>query len=227
MEITYTTSAPLKSDADLLAVPVYGDPASDALVKALDEALGGRLLSQAATESFEGKPGQNCILYPGDELPCGAIALIGGGDKKTTHAASRDIGAYAYKVARRLKAANLALVLPAYTARTADSVAQMVAEGAVLGSYKFSKYLTDKKASEQPVAAITIYGDRTVGKKSKKGGAPRTLKASVSRGVAIGEATCHARDMVNEPAEFLNPSEVGNIAKAIAKKHASVTVMVL
>jgi leucyl aminopeptidase len=227
MEITYTTSAPLKSDADLLAIPVYGDPAADALVKALDEALGGRLLAQAATESFAGKAGQSCIAYPGDALPCGAIALIGGGKKKTTNAASRNIGAYAYKAARKLKVANLALVLPAYTARTADTVAQMVAEGAVLGSYKFSKYFTDPKASEQPVAGIAIHGDRTVGKKSKKGGPPRTLKASVARGVAIGEATCGARDMVNEPAEFLNPTEVGNIAKAIAKKHASVSVKVL
>ncbi len=227
MEITYTTSAPLKSSADLLAIPVYGDPAADTFVKAVDEALGGRLLAQAATESFKGKAGQSCIAYPGDALPCGAIALIGGGDKKTTNAASRNIGAYAYKVGRRLKAENVALVLPAYTARTADSVGQMVAEGTILGSYKFSKYLSDKKAAEQPVASITIHGDRHVGKKSKKGGAPRTLKASVNRGASIAAATCHARDMVNEPAEFLNPTEVGNIAKAIAKKHASVSVKVL
>ncbi|MCP4445889.1 MAG: leucyl aminopeptidase [Myxococcales bacterium] len=227
MEITYTSSAPLKSNADLLAIPVYGDPAEDAFVRAVDEALGGRLLAQAATESFKGKPGQSCIAYPGDALPCGAVALIGGGNKKTTNAASRNIGAYAYKVGRRLKAKTLALVLPPFTARTADSVAQMVAEGAVLGSYKFNKYISEKTATEQPVAMLTIHGDRVVGKRPKKGGAPRTLKASIARGATIGAATCHARDMVNEPAEFLNPSEVGNIAKEIAKKHPSVSVKVL
>ncbi len=226
MEITYHTSAALKSTAALLAVPVYGDPAEDSFIRAIDEALGGRLLTQAATESFKGKLGQSCVFYPGDDLPCGALTLIGGGNKKTTPAATRNIGAYAYKVAKRLKAATLDLVMPAYTARTADSVAQMLAEGTLLGSYKFSKYLTAKKASEQPVESIAILSDRHIGKKPKKGGAPRTLKASVARGAAVGAATCHARDMVNEPAEFLNPSEVATIARRIAKKHKSVSVKV-
>lgn len=227
MEITYTSSTPLKSDADLLVIPVYGDPAEDAWCKAIDEMLSGALLAQAKTEGFEGKSGQRIIVYPGDAHPAGAISLIGGGSKKTTNAGCRDMGAWAYKAGHKLKAKTVALLLPPYTARTADATAQMIAEGAVLGSYNFSKYKRDKKASEQPVETFAIHGNRQLGKKGKKGGPPRTLKAAVTRGAAVAAATCHARDMVNEPAEFLNPTEVGNIAKAIAKKHPNVTAKVL
>jgi len=225
MNIKYLSTAPLASKAHLLAIPVAGDPAKDALIKSIDKALGGALLKQAKTEGFVGKLAQNMVLYPGKAYACGAIALIGAGKKELTAANARNVGAYAYKVARKLSAANLALVLPTCTAKHEDSIAQMVAEGAVLGSYKFSKYLTDKEASKQLVRTVSIHGDRSTGGKKKK--TSSTMKAAIARGAVIADATCHARDMVNEPAEFLNPARVATIARKIARKHARVSVKVL
>ncbi len=225
MKISYLSSAALKSNADLLAISVSGAPSDDAFLKELDKALDGRLFAQVATESFEGKAGQSLVHYPGEALPCAAIALIGAGKKKSDPASLRDLGANAYRCARRLKSKRLALVMPASTAKTLDLTGQMLAEGLVLGSYRFSKYLSDKKASEQPVEVCEILSDRSVGK--KKAPTSRGLKAAIERGVVIGEATCHARDMVNEPAEFMSPEEVANIARGLAKKHKSITVKVL
>lgn len=225
MDISYHSSAPLKSNADLLAITVAGDPTKDALIKELDKSVDGRLLSQVAAEDFQGKSGQSLVFYPGDAMPCAAIALVGAGKGKGSAAKLRDLGANAYRCGRRLKAKTLALVLPPATAKALDATGQMVAEGVVLGDYRFSKYLTDKKASEKPVENVEIYSDRSVGK--KKAAAAKGLKAAILRGVTIAEATCHARTMVNEPAEFMTPEEVATIARGLAKKHKSITVKVL
>ncbi len=226
MEIKSLNSHPLDSKADLLAITIYGDPSKDALVKAVDEALDGRLSAQISAESFKAKLGQSCVVYPGDAYGASAIAFIGGGAKRGDEANTRNIGAYAYKVARRLKAKTLGLVLPATTTKNTDIDGQMISEGLVLGSYKFSKYQTKDGAGNQPVESIEIHSERTVGKK-KKGATSKTLKGAIERGAVIGAATCHARDMVNEPAEFLNPAQVAKIARGIAKKHKSVSVKIL
>lgn len=225
MEIKYQSSAPLSSKADLLAIPVSGDPKKDALLKTMDKELGGQLLGQAATEGFAGKLGQSCIVYPGDAYDVGAIALIGAGKAKLTRANTRNVGAYAYKVARRLKAKKLALVVPHCSAKQVDETGQMIAEGAALGSYKFSKYFTDKKTTAQPVKTVVIHSERTHG--TKKPTANASFRSAVKRGAVIADATCHARDMVNEPAEYLNPARVATIARGIARKHARVTTKVL
>ncbi len=226
MQIKYTNSAPLSSKAALLAITVYGDPKKDALVKAIDEALDGRLLQQTKVEDFKGKLGQTSVIYPGDALPAKAIALIGGGSKRGDEANTRNIGAYAYKAARRLKASSLAIVLPVASAKQVDVDGQMIAEGTVLGAYNFSKYRTADGAQDQPVKRVELFSERSASTK-KKAVVSKTLKAAIAKGVVVGEATCHARDMVNEPAEFLNPSQVATIARKIAKKHKSVTVKVL
>lgn len=226
MEIKYQSTAALSSKADLLAIPVSGDPTKDAFIKAVDKDLGGKLLAQAKTEGFVGKLGQSCTMYPGKALSCGALTLIGSGTAKLSAANTRNVGAYAFKVARRLKAKKLAVILPEVAAAEQANSSQMVAEGLLLGSYKFSKYLTDKDVGKNPVRQAAIHTDRSQGKK-KKSAASSTLKASVARGAAIADATNHARDMVNEPAEYLNPARVASIARKIAKKHKSVTVKVL
>jgi leucyl aminopeptidase len=225
MEIKYLSSAPLSSKANLLAIPVSGDPAKDAFIKAVDKAVGGQLLKQAKAEGFVGKLGQTCIVYPGKDLPCGALAIVGAGKAKLTAANARNVGAYAFKAARRLKAQKLAVVLPAVAAADQDLIGQMLSEGLRLGSYKFNKYLSDKATSKNPVKVATVHGDRSSGK--KKSDPSAGLKKAVLRGAVIAAATNDARDMVNEPAEYLNPARVASIARKIAKKHKSVTTKVL
>ena len=61
MEIKYLSTAPLSSKANLLAIPVSGDPTKDAFIKAVDKKLGGQLLKQAKAEGFVGKLGQSCV----------------------------------------------------------------------------------------------------------------------------------------------------------------------
>lgn len=228
MEIKYQSSTPLSTTANLLAICVHSDAEQDALVKTLDAALGGALVSQMQTESFAGKAGQTLIHYPGEALPCGAVALIGAGKKKASAGAYRNVGAFAVKAAKKLGSEHLAVVLPPAAAKQADANAQMVTEGLVLGSYRFAKYLSDESTKEHPVKTVDVHSDR--GAKKKKGAKTspaKAMKAAIARGEIVAAATCHARDMVNEPAAAMNPASVVQIARGLAKKHASVSAKIL
>ena len=85
-------------------------------------------------------------------------------------------------------------------------------EGMALGNYQFLKYLSDKKERKNALQEITIAkGDATT--------------KEVSELNAVIEATCLARDLVNEPHSFLNaPQFSKEIQKAGKKAGFSVQV---
>jgi leucyl aminopeptidase len=72
-------------------------------------------------------------------------------------------------------------------------VLQAVAEGLVLGAYRFDTY---RSADDRPT---------TDGCSLVVGDSARRLRPLVERGVAIAAAVCFARDLVNEPGGSLTP----------------------
>ncbi len=80
------------------------------------------------------------------------------------------------------------------TLNRADA-AQALAEGVVLGSYKFLRYKGEPKPSK--LSRVIVVG---------RGGA--RVKASLWRGSRIAEAVLWARDLVNEPSGAKSPAEI-------------------
>ena len=68
-------------------------------------------------------------------------------------------------------------------------------EGMVLGNYQFLKYFKDKEDKRNPLSSIKIHTD----------GASR---ADVKELTAVMEATCKARDLVNEPLSYLTAPQL-------------------
>ena len=79
------------------------------------------------------------------------------------------------------------------------------AEALILSNYQFLVYKSDKKTNSLKVG--TVYSEA-------KNGA-----VEVAAGIAYAEATCIARDLVNEPVITLTAPELGNRAKNIGKKY--------
>ena len=92
-------------------------------------------------------------------------------------------------------------------AESADpaEAAQALAEGIVLGAYRFGRYRSEAK----PVALTRV---RVVHR------ATAGLRAAVARGVRIGEAVCFARDLVNEPAAAQSPDDLARAARRIGRQ---------
>ena len=223
MEFHYVTDSPLATDADLLVVCIYGDPAKDGLVKLLDQALGGHLLERARAEEFAGKPGQ--VLYTDRNGAGGvrAIAVVGAGEMNGFEAGKlRDVAAAAIRVARRAGAKQVTIALPPVSPRQHDRAVQLAVEGVLLASYRFVKYRNEEARKVDPIATVKLTTER--GKSgAKKGkaaaGQARVMKAAIERARRVAEAVCHARDLINEPAAFATPIRLADEAKALAKKH--------
>ncbi len=224
MEFRHIAGSPFEAKADLIALAVPGDPKSDAGVRAADRALGGVLLPMADEERFAGKPGQTLVAPTYGDLTASRVALIGVGPKgEHTLSDLRDFAARAVKLGRAKGARTICLVVPHVSARQADAALGFCVEGAVLGDYRFDRYRKgDNNNSGAPVGTVLVSTD--VGGKRK----PTTSsRAAIKRAVAIGEATCMARDMVNEPAVAMTPDRIAELAKGLARKHSAIKCKVL
>ncbi len=212
MELALETRSPSEARADVLVLGQYGDGARPAPeIAALDRALGGLLSRVQKSEKFEGKPGQISYFHTAGAIPAERVLVVGLGPLKRGARARdaepmRRATAAAVRRARDLGAATIAVFMPG-AALPARERAQAVAEGALLGTYRFDKYLKEKNG--KVVRALTVLEP------------DRRSAAAARDGVRIGriaaEATCLARDLVNEPANVVTPTFLARRAAEIAR----------
>jgi leucyl aminopeptidase len=79
-----------------------------------------------------------------------------------------------------------------------------LAEGILLANYQFLKYRSEAKKESNSLKSIFIVSNKIT-------------KQEVSRLATVVEATCHARDLVNEPQSFLNATVLAGELKSFAK----------
>jgi leucyl aminopeptidase len=213
---------------DLLAFIVFGDPVKDALFRAVDSALGGVLAEVAREESFEGKSGQSVAVHTHGRIHARRVLVLGAGARgELTNPALRDLVATAAQAANRAGAAKLGFVLPALAASRELAIAQLAAEGALLSTYRFNRYLTSEE-QRQPRALRHVGLIADPKGKKRTPAQLRALAAALERGRVVAAAVAHARDLVNEPAATLTPLALAADAQAIAKKHkGTLSVMIL
>jgi leucyl aminopeptidase len=226
IELTLLQGAPQEAHVDLFAFTTFGDPSKDSFFKSLDSALSGVLSDVAKSESFEGKTGQSIVVHTHGRIPAKRILVVGaGGRSEFANPHIRDIAATVAQAANKATAAAVGFVLPALGAGREQALVQIVAEGVVLGTYKFGRYLTGED-HKRPMALqrFGVFLD-TKGRKPTATQA-KAFTAAVTRGAQIAQAVNHARDLINEPAAAITPIALANDAQAIAKKHKSLTVTV-
>jgi leucyl aminopeptidase len=83
------------------------------------------------------------------------------------------------------------------------AVAQAIAEGIVLGAYRYTELKSDPEPSR--IASVLVVG---------RGG--QRVGAALERGRAIAEAVCLARDLVNQPGGTLTPAAFAARAEELA-----------
>jgi leucyl aminopeptidase len=216
MAIAFSTTAqPVgRVTAELLAVPVFADAEPGPGAEAIDEALNGGLAAFVEEAGFTGKLAETLAVPTAGRLGAKAAILVGVGarDEVTLPRIRRA----AASVARRAsKAASLATTLASAAPDSLDAaaVAQAVAEGTALGAYQFLGYKSDHESSE--LKKVILVG--TTGAK---------VDAGLRRARVIAEAVHWARDVVNEPAGHMSPSDFAASArKLLTGKGVTVTVL--
>lgn len=193
--------------ADALIVGVLAGQvaASDALL-ALEDALGGGLLSHLKGSDFDGKQDQIQEVPTFGRVKSRRLLVVGLGPKNDLDAArTRSTLASAVRAAQSSSTKTIALVLP-------EPVPPLraVGEAIILGAYKFSRYFTGDRKPKAELAKVTVV---VAGKVSP------AQKRELETGVAVGRAVCVARDAVNEPPNELYPETLAQIAQRIAKEN--------
>ena len=218
MKLSLYTDDLLEAPADLLAVGVFADEPDRGLAYSrLNRALDGALERACRDERFKGEAGQMIVFNVTSPMRARRVLVYGYGERAEygPHAPRRFAGAVARK-ARDVGAASTALVL---TIPEVPSPPELVvglmsalAEGLILGNYVFETYRTAPRTSVPLADARIAFAAEDV-----QGTRGMMLRDALARGRALAEATCSARDLVNEPANTLNPATLADRAKRMAK----------
>ena len=196
LKISASSVAPARARVDVLAVPVAAGTKFVAGSDDIDTSLDGALTRAARVGGFTGKVGETLLVPGATGVAAKAVLLVGIG--KPTDLTLDGIRRLGASMVRRLRehrtlAVNVLGAVPASIDR-ADAVAGL-AEGMVLGNYQFLRYKSEARRSQLTSVSVLGASGTRVG-------------AALAAAVVAAEATCWARDMVNEPAAVKSPADM-------------------
>jgi leucyl aminopeptidase len=224
LSLVDTDPAELAVDAVVIGVhshdgdagPLLLAPGAESIAAAFDGALTRTLLLLGAT----GAPGEVTKLATLGTVSAPVVLAVGLGPEPTGAAPAPETLRRAAGVAVRALAGatKVALALPLPDDADGPTALRAVAEGALLGGYRFTGYKSRPQPGLRgPARAVTVHVPDA---------RDRAAKAEVSRARVVAAAVTRARDWVNTPPNDLRPPGFAD-AVAAAAENAGLAVEVL
>jgi len=178
---------------------------------AVDKALGGAITQLISEGEIKGKLNEITMIHSLGKIEPARVIVAGLGKEKDLDL--RRIGGVTAEACRFLRKAGVMRVgTVAHGAGTggidAEKSAQAVTEGAILGLYAFRKHQTKKQEQKETEELVIVERDESKLPQIERGQA---------RGKVLAEATNLARDMANEPANYMTPSHMAEVATKVAQ----------
>jgi leucyl aminopeptidase len=212
VHIRVVTAQPWEAAAELLVVPVIGEPAFDAELGELDRRSGGELRALATFGELKAKRYAATLAAPG-ELPVARVLAVSGGpadefDREIARrlaatAIRRLIGREVHTAAVWL--APIADALGGDTALAAEVVARGIVEG---GFEPKTIYREDSDAAPPALAELILLAAE---------GSAADAERGAERGRIMGEGANVARRLANRAANDISPQVLADEARAIAE----------
>ncbi|MDM4720083.1 leucyl aminopeptidase [Micromonospora sp. WMMA1363] len=183
-------------------------------------AFDGKLTETLALLGATGGPGEVIKLATLGTVTAPVVAVVGLGPEPTGAAPAPETLRRAAGAAVRALAgaARVALALPLPDDADAPTALRAVAEGALLGGYRFAGYKTrPQPARREPVAEVLV---------AVPDAADAVATAEVTRAQAVADAVRRSRDWVNTAPNDLRPPAFAEAVGAAARE-AGLTVEVL
>ena len=181
---------------------------------AVDRALSGMISELIASGDITGKWGELVLLPTLGRGITAPRVLVAGLGKSNEFTVDRvlDLSATICRFLRGRRIAEAATITHGAGIAGLDPAecAQAIAEGAVLGTYRFDRHKkADDEATKFNTLTIVEHDQAKVD----------TMTRAADRGVIMAQATNFARDLSNEPANVLTPTEMAARAEAMAAEH--------
>lgn len=179
----------------------------------IDRALGGAISQLISQGEIKGKLKQITVIHSLGRLPATRVVVAGlGKQEKMSQDKVRGVVAETCRLLRQNNVDNVATIVQGagIAGITVEGAAQAITEGALLGVYSFRRHLT-KEAEHGEIKQLTI----VEADESKVPG----LEEGCYKGKILAEATNLARDMVNEPANYMTPSHMAETAAKLAETY--------
>jgi len=202
-----------RGDALILPLTERDKPLRGA-ARRLDVALRGAIAQAIQNAAFRGKFRERLPLYPLGRFGVMRLLLIGlGKASELTQDRLRQATGEALRHLRGLKARKVGIACEdsAWKSLSSATISQAIAEGALLGLYRFDAYKgKETHADIREIETLTLLpADRE---------AIRAFKGGIGRGEVLARATNLARDLVNEPANVLTPAALATRAREAARR---------
>ncbi|HXR10276.1 MAG TPA: leucyl aminopeptidase [Candidatus Acidoferrales bacterium] len=208
MELSVETRAAAQIGADALVSYAFeGDKPIEGALAELDRAVGGSLARLVESKELTGKWLEMTLLHYPEGMKAERLLVIGAGKREKFSATElRKIAAAA---ARYLKARSVKRL--SFVAREEDRTAiaaEAIAEGLLLGEFEADKYKSEKKnGNTLEAASLAGWG----------GAAQAEAERGLRRGRVIAESQNFARELGNEPSNYLTPRMLEHRAVQMAR----------
>src|SRR5262249_6931310 len=213
MKVDVSAKPLVEASGDALVLDCYaGDDRTGSEMRRVDVTLGGVLALALRDLRFEGRVAEVADVHTGGRFPAKRILVVGLGPRaECTAEALRRAAAAAARRARDLGAGSVAIPVLGSRAPglSVTARAQATAEGVRLGFYRFDRSRA-KRNGDGTVSTVTVLVP------AARDRAP--AREGLRRAELSAEATCLARDLINEPANSVTASSLAGTARAIAKE---------
>jgi leucyl aminopeptidase len=209
MNVRVVTTPPQSTAADWLIVGVTEPVNFAGGVKALDDALGGRLTRLRELGDLTGKLAELVALRDASPLPAKRVLLVGLGkvEELTRPRYEKALLTAARHISEK-KCGELAVAVevPAGAKLSTADLVQTATYAATVGGVGQGLFKTEPARFAFEEVSLSVVG----------GANPAELEAAVKRGQVLGEAVNTVRELVNLPPGDLYPETFAQRAKELA-----------
>jgi leucyl aminopeptidase len=214
MEIKVIAGNIAKIEANAIIVNAFeGMERLDGDIAVIDKALDGDISQLVSLGEIKGKLSEITIIHSLGKLPAARVVVAGLGKQQAlSQDKVRGVVAETCRFLRQKGIDSIATVAQGagIAGISLESAIQAVTEGALLGIYSFRRHIT-KEAEYGEIKELTIV-------EPDEAKLP-LLEQALYEGRVVAEATNLARDMVNEPANYMTPSHMAETAATLSEAY--------
>ena len=210
MNITVKTGDFRQEETDVVVIGMLENPDFySGHLHLADEALGRRIRELIELGDFKGKMKDTSLLYTRGAMKTARVLLVGlGAYHELTVEKVRQGAGHAAKHVRDIGLKTATFLIPDEVP-DAGNMVQAAAEAILLSLYQFNQHKTvQEDDDEKKLESITFLAESEPSRP--------TVERAVQRGQTIAEGTMLARDLSNQPANHLTPTQLAERAEAVA-----------